>query len=146
MTMISRLPRQILGFSVENSVKAKAIQTIVDSAPAAERYFTDGGRAYLDVIFGGKYIRNQEDKSDTHEIESSNADLRHYISGLARRSRCFYRSRETLNAVLSVFVDAYNKFGEAKLKYRKPIVHKSPNPNKHLHKYREVPFSILDFL
>jgi hypothetical protein len=86
------------------------------------------------------------DKRDTHTIESINADLRHYISGLARRSRCFYRSLETLQAVLEVFIDAYNKFGEAKLKYRKPVIHKDPNNAKHLHKYRDVPFSILDFL
>jgi IS1 family transposase len=146
MTMISRLPRQILGFGVENSVESKTVQAMVDSVPAAEKYFTDGGHAYMDVIFGGKHIRNAENKKDTHEIESTNADLRHYIAGLARRSRCFFRSRETLCAVLSVLIDAYNKYGEAKLKYRKPVVHKTPNSNQHLHKYRDFPFSILDFL
>ena len=145
MTMISRLPRQILGFDVDNSVKSKTIQAIVDGVPSAEKYYTDGGKAYMDVIFGGKHIRNIEDKKDTHEIESTNADLRHYIAGLARRSRCFFRSKETLYAVLSVFIDAYNKYGEAKMKYRKPVIHKTPNPKKHLHKYRDTPFSILNF-
>jgi len=146
MTMISRLPRQIVGFCVDNSVKAKALQGVADSAPTAEKYFTDGCLTYLDVILGGKHIRNAEDKKDTHNIESTNADLRHYISGLARRSRCFFRSKETLEAVLAIFVDAYNKYGEAKLKYRKPVIHKSQKPSKHLHKYRDLPFSILDFI
>lgn len=146
MTMASRFPRQIVSFDVNNSVNSSVLQTIVDRAPTAERYCTDGCLIYLDVIFGGKHIRNPYNKSDTYTIESTNADLRHYIPGLARRSRCFYRKQETLEAVLSVFIDAYNKFGEAKQKYQIPVKHQSQNLNKKLHKYRDVPFSILDFL
>ena len=146
ITMISRIPRQIVGFNVDSSVKSRVLQEMVDSVPAAEEYCTDGCMTYLDVIFGGKHIRNIRNKKDTHNIESTNADLRHYLPGLARRSRCFYRSLETLEAVLSVFLDAYNKFGEAKQKYQIPVRHKSPYPAKHLHKYRDTPFSLLDFL
>ena len=58
------------------------------------------------------------DKSDTFTVESLNADLRHYISILVRRSRCFARKPETLIAVLEVFVVAYNRFGEEKAKFR----------------------------
>jgi hypothetical protein len=146
MTMMSRIPRQIAGFDVDNSVKSSVLQMIVDSVPTAEKYCTDGCPTYMNVIFGGKHICNVNDKKDTHNIESTNADLRHYISGLARRSRCFFRSKETLKAVLSVFIDAYNKYGEAKLKYRVPVKHKLPNPSKHLHEYRDLSFSLLDFL
>jgi len=146
MTMISRLPRQIVGFDVDKSVNKNAIQGIVDSVGVAEKYYTDGCLSYLDVIFGGKHIYNAEDKKDTHLIESTNADLRHHIRGLSRRSRCFFRSKETMLAVLSVFIDAYNKFGEWKLKYRKPVIHKSSNPSKHLHKWRYPVVSVLDFL
>jgi IS1 family transposase/transposase-like protein len=146
MTMISRIPRQIVGFNVDNSVTSINIQKIADSVSPAEKYYTDGCPSYLDVIFGGKHIRNIHDKSDTHNIESTNSDLRHHIPGLARRSRCFFRTLETVQAVLSVFVDAYNKFGEAKLSYRIPVKHKSPYPSKHLHEFREPPFSVLDFL
>jgi len=146
MTMISRFPRQIVGFCVDNSVKSSMLQTIVDSAPTAERYCTDGCLTYLDVIFGGKHKRNPHNKKDTHNIESTNADLRHYIPGLARRSRCFYRKQETLEAVLAVFIDVYNKLEKQKLKYQISVKHKSQNPNKYLHKYRDVPFSILNFL
>ena len=122
------------------------LQGLVDNAPEAENYSTDGNLSYLDVIFPGKHIRNIRDKRDTHIIESINADLRHYISGLARRSRCFYRSLDTLRAVLTVFIDAYNKYGEAKLKYRVPVNHKNPNNAKKLHMFRDPPFCILDFL
>ncbi len=129
-TMISRFPRQIVAFDVDKSVKAKVIQKMVDSVSPAKNYFTDGGAAYLDVDFLGRHRRNTENKNDTHNIESTNADLRHYIAGLARRKRTFFRSRENLKAVLSVFIDAYNKFGEAKTKYTD----------------RQPPFSILSFL
>jgi len=108
MTMTSGFPRQIVGFAVESSVNARAAQGIVDVAVAAANYFTDGATAYLDVDFPGQHRRNVRDKSDTHEVESVNADLRHYISGLARRSRCFFRKLSTLRAVLRIFVDAYN--------------------------------------
>ena len=146
MTMVSRSPRQIVGFKVDKSVNSKALREIVESVSSAEEYFTDGCPVYLDVIFPGKHRRNVNDKKDTHEIESTNADLRHYIPGLARRSRCFFRTTETLDAVLSLMIDAYNKFGEMKQKTRKPVKHKSPFPSKHLHKWRYPTFSFLDFL
>jgi len=146
MTMISRNPRQIVGFAVEKDKESFRIQGIVDSVADAKKYNTDGNKTYLDVIFPGKHIYNIDDKTDTHNVESVNADLRCYISGLARKSRCFYRKLETLQAVLAVFIDAYNKYGEAKLKYRKPVIHKTPFPAPHLHKFRDTPFCILDYL
>jgi len=146
VTMISREPRQIVGFSVATDKSPKRIQTIVNSAPDAEKYCTDGYLGYVDVVYPGEHIRNISNKNDTFTVEGINADIRHYIPVFARRNRCFARTLETLEAVLSVFVDAYNKFGEAKFRYRVPVTHKSQNPNKHLHKYRDLPFSILDFL
>ena len=118
MTMVSRQPRQIVGFDVARDKSAWHIQSIVDSGPEAQRYCTDGYVGYLDVIYPGKHIRNMHDKSDTFTVEGVNADLRHYIPILARRSRCFPRSLETLRAVVEVFVDAYNRFGQAKFAYR----------------------------
>jgi len=66
MTMASRFPRQIVAFMAEASVKARTIQGMVDVAPAAENYFTDGGTVYLDVDFVGRHRRNVRDKSETH--------------------------------------------------------------------------------
>ena len=117
MTMVSRFPRQIVGFAVDKSVNSKALQRIVDSTAPAKYYYTDGCHVYKDVDFLGRLKQNFEDKSDTHNIESTNSDLRHYIPTLKRKSRCFPRKRENLIAVLSAFINAYNKFGEAKLRY-----------------------------
>ena len=119
MTMVSREPRQIVGFDVAYDKSWERIQDIVDSAPPAEKYCTDGFWAYMDVHYPGKHIRNMRDKSDTYTVEGVNADLRHYIPILSRRNRCFARSLDTLHAVLEVFVEAYNKFGRAKYEFRK---------------------------
>jgi len=70
----------------------------------------------------------------------------HYIPVLARRSRCFCCKIKTLEAVHAVFIDAFNKFGEAKLKHRVRSKHKPQSPSKRFHKYRESPFSIFSFL
>lgn len=131
--MITRNPRKIVGFDVAFDKSPERIQEIVDNAPEAKIYYTDGYNGYIDVVYPGKHVRNAHDKSDTHNVESINADLRHYIPILARRSRCFARKLETLKAVIAVFVDAYNQFGDAKFKYRQT------------HKTKELPFAIINF-
>jgi len=136
MTMVSRLPRQIAGFDAAFDKSPERIQAIVDSAPEAKSYCTDGWLGYVDVVYPGKHIRNARNKNDTFTVEGVNADLRHYIPVLRRRSRCFPRKLETLHAVLEVFTAAYNAFGVAKMKFRQ---NRDP-------KSRELPFSVLDFL
>lgn len=106
MTAVSRNPRMILGFDVAQDKTSQRIQQIVDSAPEARRYYTDGYSGYLDVVYPGQHIYNIHDKKDTFTVEGVNADLRHYIPMLARRSRCFPRKLETLYAVVEVFVAA----------------------------------------
>ncbi|MCL2023887.1 MAG: hypothetical protein FWG82_05905 [Oscillospiraceae bacterium] len=137
MTMISPEPRQIQAFCVARDKCPWRIQEMVDSAPKAKKYCSDGYHGYLDVdYYGAEHVRNIRDKKDTHNVESINADLRHYIPILRRRSRCFPRKLETLKAVLTVFADAYNAFGVAKMNFRR-------NRDKNS---RELPFSVLDFL
>ena len=134
MTMVSREPRQIVGFDVAYDKSPQRIQDIVDEGPSAMQYHTDGWFGYIDVVYPGVHIRNTHDKSDTYTVEGVNADLRHYIPVLARRSRCFARRLETLRAVLEVFVEAYNRFGRAKHRYRLT------------HEKGELPFAVIDFL
>ena len=132
--MVSRNPRQIVGFDIAYDKSPERIQRMVDTAPPSAKYFTDGYLGYIDVVYPGRHIRNIHNKSDTHTVESVNADLRHYIPLLARRSRCFARTIETLMAVVNVFVDAYNRFGLAKSSFLKSRTN------------GELPFSLLDFL
>ena len=134
MTMVSRKPRQIVGFEVAYDKSPQRIQRIVDEGFPAQNYCTDGYLGYVDVVYPGRHIRNVRDKSGTYTVEGVNADLRHYIPILARRSRCFARKLETLQAVMEVFVEAYNRFGSAKYAYRQR------------HAKGELPFALVDFL
>lgn len=134
ITMVRREPRLIVGFDVDIDKTSERIQKIVDGGPEAEKYCTDGYNGYLDVVFPGEHVRNIHNKKDTFTVEGINADLRHFIPLLRRRSRCFARSLETLKAVMDVFVEAYNRFGLAKYKYRQ------------INPYRRPPFGFVDFL
>jgi len=118
MTMISRKPRQIVAFEIGVSVNAEALQRMANSTNPFHRYFVDGCRVYQNVDYVGCLSQNFEDKSDTYTIEGTNADLRCYIAALQRKSRCFFRSSETMKAVLWVLINAYNKFGDWKRNYR----------------------------
>ena len=118
ITMVSLKPRQIMGFDVAFDKSPERIQFIVDNAPEAREYCTDGWSGYVDVAYPGQHICNVRDKSSAFTVESVNADLRHYIPILARRSRCFARTLETLQPVLAVFVEMYNKFSVAKMNFR----------------------------
>ena len=134
LTAVSRNPRQIVGFDVAFDKSSDRIQRIIDGAPPAQNYCTDGFSGYIDVVYPGRHVRNARDKSDTYTVEGVNADLRHYIPVLARRSRCFARKLETLQAVVEVYAQAYNQFGRAKQKWRLT------------HQKGELPFSALDYL
>jgi len=134
--LVSLLPRQIVGIDAAFDKSPTRIQELVDNAPPAENYCTDGFWGYVDVVYPGKHVRNICNKNDTFTVESVNADLRHYIPILRRRSRCFPRKLETLRVVLEVFAQAYNAFGVAKMNFRQNRDSKS----------RELPFSVLDFL
>lgn len=134
MTMVNRDPRQIAAYDVAHDKSPRRIQAIVDSAPEAEKYCTDGWFGYKDVAYPGKHIQNCRDKSDTFTVEGVNADLRHYIPVPARHSRCFCRKIETLRVVIAVFVDAYNRFGMAKSFWRTT------------HDKGDFPLGLVDFL
>ena len=133
MTLVNRNPRQILGHSVSHDKSAPTLQSVVDSSSIAQQYCTDGYVGYLEVVFPGEHIFNVHNKNDTFTVEGVNADLRHYIPILARCSRCFLRKLENLQAVLAVFVRAYNLFGVQKACYRS------------LHPTTEPPFSLFYF-
>ena len=82
--MVSRKPRQIVGFDVAFDKSPQRIQSMIDGAPSAQIYCTDGYSGYVDVVYPGRHVRNVCDKSDTFTVEGVNADLRHYIPVLAR--------------------------------------------------------------
>jgi hypothetical protein len=119
------------------------MQGLIDSSPAADTYYSDGYLLYRELCYWGVHIV-APGKSETYTAEGVNADLRRYIPGAARRSRCFYRRLDTLIAVMKMFVFAYNRFGEYKFKFQKLANHKTTSKAR-LHKYSELPLALINF-
>jgi len=142
---VTRNPRQIVGFTVTESRSVEQMQGLVDCSPAAGTYYSDGFLMYQDLCYWGVHVVAPR-KSQTYTVEGINSDLRSYIAGFARRSKCFYRKIETVRAILTVFVTAYNRFGEYKSKNQVLAKHKPTSKSKHLHKYSELPLSLIDFI
>ena len=147
IAVVSREPRQFLGLIASRNKSPETIEQLVWKSPHAEKYFADGYLGYREVFYPGQFKQNNHSKNDTYTVEGANADLRCYIPTLQRKSRCFPRKIENLNAVLKLFAYAYNLFGQWKSKYcRIPVKHKSPSPNKKFRKFRYPNRSHLDFL
>ena len=118
MTIVARDNRNLIGFDIAKDKSTERIQKLVDDTPKASFYHSDGYVSYQEVLYYG-HFQHHYDKSETYTVEGLNADLRHYIPFLRRKSRCFLRSLDTAQAVLKIFMYAYNRFCEAKLKYPK---------------------------
>jgi len=146
IAIASREPRQFLGLIASRDKSPRTIEHLVQNSARAKRYYSDGYQGYKYVDYYPGRHQFSERKNDTFTVEGANADLRCYIPTLARRSRCFPRKLENLNAVLRLFAHAYSLFGQWKLKHRRPVRHKSPTPNKNLRKFRYPNCSHLDFL
>ena len=115
ITLVTRKPRQIVGFDVAYDKNEKRIQRLVDSTVKAKHYYSDANPSYQGVLYSGEYSFFR-DKSHTFTVEGINSDIRKYIAALHRRSKCFFRSLETFITVMHVFVYAYNNFGRFKFK------------------------------
>ena len=108
MTCVDRNTRCILGFGVVWNRDWDALQQVVDDAPPAHRYFSDGFPTYAQLLYPGTHTVAQG-KSQTYSVEGDNAELRHYLARLARRSRCFSRCIWALQRAVALFAYAWNK-------------------------------------
>jgi insertion element IS1 protein InsB len=64
-------------------------------------------------------------KSETYSVEGGNADLRHYLARLGRKSRCFSRCIEALRRAVFLFVHCYNQrqiWQRAHPKYKRNVI------------------------
>ena len=99
-----------------------AMQQVVDDAPPAHRYFSDGFPTYAQLLYPGKHTVAQG-KSQTYSVEGDNAELRHYLARLGRRSRCFSRCIWALQRAVALFVYAWNKRQRHKRAFPKVPAH-----------------------
>jgi len=84
------------------------MQACLERAPRAKQYYSDAFPVYDTLYYGAPYeLRN--DKRETYSVEAVNADLRHYLKRLARKSRCFSRCPYALKCAIIIFVFCYNQ-------------------------------------
>ena len=116
MTLVSRDKRQIVGYDIAFDKSKERIQRLVDNSPKALQYYSDAYPAYSEICYEGSHI-SLKNKTQTYTVEGVNSDFRHYIPALHRRSKCFFRSIETIKAVFKIFIFAFNSFALAKFNF-----------------------------
>jgi insertion element IS1 protein InsB len=84
------------------------MQSVIDSAPQAKSYFSDAFLTYRELCWWGTH-QAMYDKSETYSVEADNAELRHYLARLTRRSRCFSKCIHALRRAVELFVWCWNK-------------------------------------
>jgi IS1 family transposase len=108
MTVVDRTTSCILGWAVDWERTETLLQQMVDTAPQAAYYFSDLFASYRRLIYAPGRYTPMPDKSETYRVEGDNAELRHYLARLGRRSRCFSRCIHALRAAIKLFVFAWN--------------------------------------
>lgn len=98
-------------------------QALIDSSPKAKQYFSDEFPLYGTLVYYPGKLTISDGKEDTFSVEGVNAQLRHYLARLVRRSRCFSRCPQALVRTLRLFVFCYNSRQLYKHKYPKYATH-----------------------
>ncbi len=77
-------------------------------ATKTKRYYSDAFDAHECLWYHWGVHEVSQGKADTYSVEADNAELRHYLARLGRRSRCFSRCAEALKAALKLFMYCFN--------------------------------------
>jgi IS1 family transposase len=104
---VDRATRCVVAWAVCLNRTPELMQSVVDAAPPAPHYYSDAFNTYREWCWWGTH-QAMYDKSETYSVEGTNADLRHYLARLARRSRCFSRCIHALTRAVDLFVRCYN--------------------------------------
>jgi len=123
LTVVDRKTRCILGWAVVWIRTQAAIQQVLDLAPKAKWYYSDGFDAYQWLWYHFGRYEVSEGKAETYSVEGDNAELRHYLARLARRSRCFSRCPFALERALRLFVFCFNSRQLHKQRFPNYVAH-----------------------
>lgn len=100
------------------------MQPLLDRVRGATHYYSDGLETYQTLLYATGEHQVAPGKSQTYSVEGDNADIRHYLARLHKKSRCFSRCPKALWRAVWLFVYAYNSRQLAK--------RKKPQYNYHL--------------
>lgn len=85
------------------------MQDILHETVQGSAYYSDLFSSYQTVLYWPAIHYPMPNKSETYSVEGDNADLRHYLARLGRKSRCFSRSEKALRKAVKLFVFAFNR-------------------------------------
>jgi insertion element IS1 protein InsB len=131
VTFVDRQTRCILSWAVAFRVDEDVVQGALDHVPQARWYYSDAAPVYDGLHYYPGHHMPMHDKSQTYSVEADNAELRHYLARLARKSRCFSRSIDALCAAVQLFVFCWNQRQLYKQRY--------PNYPAHLIDFLPIP-------
>jgi IS1 family transposase len=107
----------VLSWELVKERTPQNMQACLDQGPRAKQYYSDMFYYYSLLDYYPANHRSLNNQSQTYSVESVNADLRHYLRRLARRSRCFSRSFKAFRNTLTIFVYCHNQRQLAKQKF-----------------------------
>lgn len=128
MTLVDRTTSCILAWAVEPERTEATLQKLVDTARQGRFYYSDLFALYRDVVYHPAVYTPMPDKSETYRVEGDNAEIRHYLARLARKSRCFSRCIHALRRAIKLFVYAWNR------------------RQLHRHRFPKYPAHLIDFV
>ena len=106
---MDRATRCIVAWDVVWERTTPVMQTLVDRGPGAKQYFSDEFNTYGTLVYYPGQHESVGDKSQTYSVEGDNAELRHYLARLGRKSRCFSRCLQALRRAVKLFVFCWNR-------------------------------------
>jgi IS1 family transposase len=124
VTAIERKTRCVVGWAVLWQQSKEAFQAVVDQSPHGAQYFSDQNPIYPGLVYYPGKLSISEGKTDTYSVEGVNAEFRHYLARLVRRSRCFSRCPYALECAIKLFVFCHNS--------RQLYNHKYPKYSSHI--------------
>jgi insertion element IS1 protein InsB len=120
---VDRTTHCILNWAVAWQVSDEPLQDVLDETLPARWYYSDLLAAYQELAYDFGIHFPMPDKSQTYSVEADNAELRHYLARLARRSRCFSRSIDALRLAVCLLVFAWNQRQLYKLRFPRYPAH-----------------------
>lgn len=117
MTFVERKTSCIVGWKVVVERDEATLQGLLDDSPQAVWYYSDLFTTYKALTYTPGVHTSMPDKSETYRVEGVNAELRHYLARLRRKTRCFSKCLYALIRSLKLFVYAWNRRQLYKQKY-----------------------------
>jgi len=107
--VVDRATRCFLGWRAVTERSEAVVQHLIDEAPHAFQYCTDGFSVYVGRNYHRGWHLVAPGKSETYAVEAGNAELRHYLKCLARRTRCFAKCLDSLKRRIKFFIHCWNQ-------------------------------------